>query len=178
MSGLRGLLVATTLLVTACGQGFSAAGPRTEGDGWRLIGVYRTDVPYTVRLAQDPMQVANEFAWHDIDADLPEWNPDAEVTAFFSEGIGSSCPEVAVSDVTFDDGGHRVYATFVDPVASAAGNTPRACTADLVGSKTVVVALARDHLPDSPFTLQLEEAVVGCHPDCGHGPTAITVNIE
>ena len=100
------------------------------------------------------------------------------VIAFFNEGIGSSCPEVAISDITFDGAGRRVYATFSDPVAAAAGNTPRACTADLVGSQTLVVALARDHLPASPFTLSLEEEVVGCHPDCGSGPTEITVTLE
>jgi hypothetical protein len=174
--GLRGLLVAAALVLSACSYGSSTAAERTDGDGWRLLGIYRTDVPYTVRLAQDPMQLADEFAWHDIDADVPEWNPDAEAIAFFSEGIGSSCPEVAVSDITFDDGGRRVYATFVDPVAVEA-NTPRACTADLVGSQTAVVALARDHLA-SQFTLSLEETVVGCHPDCGSGPTEITVNLE
>jgi hypothetical protein len=151
---------------------------RTEGDGWRQLGVYRTNVPYTVRLAQTEEQLATELEWHGITADMPAWDADQEAIAFFSEGIGSSCPEVAVSAITFDDGGRRVYAAFVDPIAAAVGNTPRACTADLVGSKTVVAALARDHLSASPFTLSLEETVVGCHPDCGSGPTEITVTLE
>lgn len=180
MTALRIIpLLKIVLVLSACNAGPGAFGtPPTEGDGWRQLGVFRTNVPYTVRLAQTDEQLGSELDWHGITANVPAWDSEQEVIAFFSEGIGSSCPEVAVSDITFDEAEQRVYATFVDPIASATGNTPRACTADLVGSQTVVVALARDHLPESPFTLSLEDEVVGCHPDCGSGPTEITVTLE
>jgi hypothetical protein len=129
-------------------------------------------------LAQTAEELDAEWSWHDITAALPVWDPEEEVVAFFSEGIGSGCPEVAVSQITFADAGQRVYATFVDPGAAAVGSTPRACPADLVGSQTVVVALARDHLAEDSFTLSLEEDVIGCHPDCGWGPTEIEVSLE
>ena len=156
----------------------SSPGVRTEGDGWRQLGRFRTNVPYTVRLAADAEELAAELEWHGIAAAPPNWDPAREVIAFFSEGIGSSCPEVAISDITIDRDGQRVYATFADPVAAQLGNTLRACTDDLVGAQTFVVALARDRLPASPFSLALEEDVVGCHPDCGWGPTEITVTLE
>lgn len=156
----------------------SSPGVRAEGDGWRLLGRFRTSVPYTVRLATDAEELEAELEWHGIAAAPPNWDPAREVIAFFSEGIGSSCPEVAISDITIDRDGQRVYATFADPVAVQLGNTPRACTADLVGAQTFVVALARDGLPAGPFRLALEEDVVGCHPDCGWGPTEISVTLE
>jgi hypothetical protein len=176
-------IASAALLLTSCGllvDGSGSAGVdiRTEGDGWRQIGRIRTKVPYTVRLAKDPAELEQELLWHGIAAELPAWNPDREVLAFFSVGIGSSCPEMAIGDITIDRDAGLVFGRFVDEIAARAGNTPRACTADLVGSQTFVVALARDHLPASPFTLRLEQNLIACHPDCGSGPTEISVSLE
>lgn len=179
---LRGwALLVLLVALSACSVALpDESGPmmRTEGDGWRQLGRFRTNVPYTVRLANDADELATEMEWHGIAAAPPEWDPSREVIAFFSEGVSSSCPEVAISGIAIDREGRRVYAAFVDPVAFQVGNTPRACTADLVGSQTFVVALARDRLPESPFSLALEEDVIGCHPECGSGPTEISVTLE
>lgn len=177
------LIAVIAFLLTSCsllvdGSGSAVADLRTEGDGWRQLGRFRTNVPYTVRLAQDPAALAAELEWHGIHAQPPDWDPATEVVAFFSEGIGSSCPEVAIGDITIDRDAGLVYGRFVDEIAAHAGSTPRVCTADLVGSQTFVVALARDRLPASPFTLRLEEDLIGCHPDCGSGPTEISVTLE
>jgi hypothetical protein len=116
--------------------------------------------------------VTEELEWHGIGADPPDWDPRREVIAFFSDGIGSSCPELALAAVTIDRQERLVYAAFRDPLG------PRACTADLVGAQTFVVALARDRLPPSPFTLRLRAELIACHPDCGAGPTEIEIRLE
>lgn len=83
-------------------------------------------------------------------AGLPEWDPATEIIAIFSEGVGSSCPEVRIDAVTFDGEDGLVFPTLSDPLS------PRACTSDLRGGQTFVVALARDSLPGHQFTLILE----------------------
>jgi hypothetical protein len=177
------LIVGAAILLTSCdllvdGPRSANVGIRTEGDGWRQLGRFRTNVPYTVRLAQNPAELVAELEWHGIDAQPQDWDPATEVVAFFSEGVGSSCPEVAIGDIIIDRDARLVYGRFVDDVAARAGNTPRACTDDLVGSQTFVVALARERLPASPFTLRLEHDLIGCHPDCGSGPTEISVTLK
>jgi hypothetical protein len=167
------------LALTGCGLlpgGTTEPGIRTQGDGWRQLARVRTNVPYTVRLATNAAALEAEFRWHGIDAYPVDWDPASEVIAFFSDGIGSSCPEVAIGDITIDQGERLVYARFVDEGAVKA-ETSRACTADLVGSQTFVIALSRARLPESPWTLRLERDLIGCHPDCGSGPTEITVNL-
>jgi hypothetical protein len=177
------LIASAALLLTSCSllvdsSGVTGVDIRTEGDGWRQLGRFRTNVPYTVRLAQEPAELVAELQWHGIDAQPQDWDPATEVLAFFSVGIGSSCPEVAVGDITIDREARLLYGRFVDEIAARAGNTPRACTADLVGSQTFVVALARERLPASPFTLRLEQDLIACHPECGAGPSEITVTLE
>lgn len=95
--------------------------------------------------------------------------------AFFSQGIGSSCPELEIAGVTIDREARLVYAAFRDPLAL---ESARVCTGDLIGAQTFVVALARDRLPPSPFTLRLSRQLIACHPNCGRGPTEIEVRLE
>lgn len=175
------LIAGMVILLTSCGLLVDGSQPvdiRTEGDGWRQLGRFRTNVPDTVRVAQDPAELVTELEWHGIEAQPLDWDPATEVLAFFSEGIGSSCPEVAIGEITVDRDARLVYGRFVDEIAARARSTPRACTMDLVGSQTFVVALARDRLPASPFTLRLEQDLLACHPECGSGPTEISVTLE
>jgi hypothetical protein len=175
------LIACIALVLASCGflvDGSQTSNIRAEGDGWRLLGRFRTNVPYAVRVASDPAELGAELLWHGIDAQPQDWDPESEVLAFFSEGIGSSCPEVAIGDIVIDRDARLVYGRFIDEIAAQMGSTPRACTADLVGSQTFVVALERDRLPASPFTVRLEQDLIGCHPDCGSGPTEISVTLE
>jgi hypothetical protein len=71
-----------------------------------------------------------------------------------------------------DAGARLVYGEFSDPLG------PRVCTLDLVGAKTFVVAVARDLLPPSPFTLRLEAKPIGCEPDCAMGPASLKVDLR
>ena len=120
------------------------------GPGWRFLGSFRTDLPYTVGVATNPSELASELDRYGIAAGLPEWDPATEIIAIFSEGIGSSCPEVRIDAMTFDAENGLVFPTLSDPLS------PRACTADLVGGQTFLVALARSSLPARQFTLILE----------------------
>jgi hypothetical protein len=120
------------------------------GPGWRFLGSFRTDLPYTVGVATNPAELASELDRYGIAAGLPEWDPATEIIAIFSEGVGSSCPEVRIDAVTFDGEDGLVFPTLSDPLS------PRACTSDLRGGQTFVVALARDSLPGRQFTLILE----------------------
>ncbi len=54
-----------------------------------------------------------------------------------------------------------------DPLA------PRVCTADLAGAVMFTVALARDGLPESPFTLRLHRDQL-----CGDCPESVPVDLR
>ena len=43
---------------------------------------------------------------------------------------------------------------------------------------TFVVAVAKDLLPPSPFTLHLHAEPIGCEPDCGMGPSTLKVDLR
>jgi hypothetical protein len=120
------------------------------GPGWRFLGSFRTDHPYEVGVALTRAQFTQQLERFGIDAPSPSWDPSTEIVAFFSDGLGSSCPEVRIDAVTFDVDDALVYPTMSDPLA------PRACTADLAGGQTFVIALARDSLPGRQFTLILK----------------------
>jgi hypothetical protein len=144
----------------------------TEGPGWRLLGAFDTHLPYTVAIALDPAQLATEWERYGLPGDPPAWDPPREVVIILSDGIGSSCPELRLDGVVMDADARLVHGEFSDPY------TPRVCTADLAGAKTFVVAVARDLLPPSPFTLRIRAEPIGCEPDCGMGPATVEVDLR
>jgi hypothetical protein len=144
----------------------------TEGLGWRLLGVFDTDLPYTVAIAVDRAQLATEWTRYGLTGDPPAWDPAREVVIILSDGIGSSCPELRLDGVVMDVEARLVHGDISDPYE------PRICTADLVGGKTFVVAVTRDQLPPSPFTLRLHAEPMPCEPDCGMGPATLQVDLR
>jgi hypothetical protein len=144
----------------------------TEGSGWRLLGVDDTDLPYTVAVAADRAQLATEWKRYRLSGDPPAWDPSREVAILLSDGIGSSCRDLRLDAVVVDTDSRLVHGAFSDPHA------PEVCTLDLAGGKTFVVAVARDLLPPSPFTLQLHAELIGCEPDCGMGPSTLKVDLR
>jgi hypothetical protein len=141
----------------------------SSGPCWRLIGAFDSDLPYTVAVAVNPAQLATQWQRYGLPGNPPAWDPSGELAVILSEGIGSSCPELRLDGVVVDANARLVYGRFSDPLA------PRVCTADLVGAKTFVVALAKDKLPPSPFTLLLDKA---CESGCGQGLSSITVDLR
>ena len=145
----------------------------TEGPGWRLLGGgFDTDLPYTVAVAVDRPHLAVEWQRYGLPGDPPAWDPSREIVIILSDGIGSSCTELRLDAVVMDIGSGVVHGEFSDPFQ------PRGCTADLAGGKTFVVAVEKDRLPPSPFTLRIHAKPIGCEPDCGSGPSTLIVDLR
>jgi hypothetical protein len=143
-----------------------------EGPGWRLLGAFDTDLPYTVGIAVDDAQFATEWERYGLPGDPSAWDPSRELVIILSDGIGSTCTELRLDAVVMDADAGLVHGEFSDPYQ------PRGCTADLAGGKTFVVAVARDLLPPSPFTLRIHAEPIGCEPDCGSGPSTLEVDLR
>lgn len=134
-----------------------------SGPGWRLLGSFPTDHPYEVGVAQTRDQLADQLRRFEIEERLPNWDPASEIVVFFSDGIGSSCPEVRLDAVNIDLEDRIVHPTLSDPLE------PRACTADLAGGVTFVVAISRDALPAPTFTVILKPEL----PHLGQQPVTL-----
>jgi hypothetical protein len=143
-----------------------------EGPGWRLLGVFDTELPYTVAIALDDPQLAIEWERYGLPGEPPAWDPAAEVVIFLTDGIGSTCTELRLDAIVFDADAQVVHSELSDPYQ------PRGCTADLAGGKTFVVAVDRNQLPPSPFRLQIHAELMPCDPNCGSGPTSMVVDLR
>jgi hypothetical protein len=144
----------------------------TEGPGWRLLGAFDSQLPYTVAVAVDRAQLTMQWERYGLPDAPPPWDPPREVIIILSDGIGSSCRDLRLDGVVMDADARLVHGEFSDPHA------PEVCTADLAGGKTFVVAVPRDLLPPSPFTLRIHAEPIGCEPDCGFGPTTLDVDLR
>lgn len=140
------------------------------GPGWRLIaaGTSRTEA-YTIRVATTDEEW--QQLWTAVDPVNPRPPADLanEIVVSFGHGIGSSCPERRLDGVGIDPFARRVFSDTSDPLA------PRNCTADLAGGAFFLVGLARDQLPESPFTVVLNRDPV-CR-DCAAEPS-VTVDLR
>lgn len=143
----------------------------TEGPGWRLLGAFDTHLPYTVAFALDRPTLAADWKRYGMSGAPPAWEPSDEVALILSDGRGSTCPELRLDGIGIDLSARLVFGQFSDPLA------PRVCTADLKGAKTFVVAVRKNVLPPSPFTLRLHKDLIGCEPDCGFGPATLQVTL-
>lgn len=144
----------------------------TQGPGWRLLGVFDTNLSDTVAIAVDRPGLVTEWQRYRLPGDPPAWEPSREVVIILSVGIGSNCRERRLDAVVMDADARLVHGEISDPLE------PRFCLLDLVGAKTFVVAVARNLLPPSPFTLRLRAEPIGCEPDCGMGPATLEVDLR
>ena len=138
-------------LSTSDGPGDFGPQPST-GEGWRLLAITDSQAPGgwgPVPYAVTPIQL--DSLWRDLEIpdDPPVIDFDHEIVAVFFETRG------------FPPACHRVFFAGVDFTADSVAGQPRnvgplnggGCLA--IGlPRSFVVALSRDHLPDSPFTLQ------------------------
>lgn len=129
------------------------------GEGWSLLtaGEASGEEAYTVRAATDAPALAELWEVLGLGEEQPQVDFETDVVVSFAHGIGSSCPEIRLDDVTV---GAEVFSLTSDPLS------PRACTADLAGAAVFVVAVSRDAVPAAGFTLRLGEQTVTCD-DCG-----------
>ncbi len=84
----------------------------------------------------------------------------------FGPAVSGSCPQIRLDDVVIDVERRLVHADFSHPGA------PSECTSD-ANPHAYIVALERDALPPSPFTVQVFEDVV-CKGCVGEEPGEVT----
>lgn len=134
-----------------------------SGEGWRLLvaGQVTGDEAYTVRAAINETEW--QVLWDEVGlaSEPPVVDLAGEIVVSFGSGFGSGCTERRLDGVVIDRQDRLVHALISDPLA------PRACTSDLAGAAVFVIAVAREGLPASPFTLQLGPKVTTCGVECG-----------
>jgi hypothetical protein len=130
------------------------------GAGWRLIYEQLPadrDFAYRVAVATD--DDGYRRLWDDV-AGLTGFAPyvdlNAHVVALFADGISSCTTGVSFDGLVIDTGRRIVHADI--------RRTATCPNLDLAGSAVFLVAIARDGLPELPFTLQLdrEQLCSGC----------------
>ena len=160
----RAAALALALLLVAAGvvaadtfplPGFAHA---RVGVGWRLMAELHDRsgaMAFRVRTAGDEASYA--ALWHElgpaatrnalIGPQRPAVNFDSEIVAVFGEGISSCTTGVRLDDVVIDRAARTVHSEMTEN---------RTCLhLDLTGSIVFVVALSREALPESPYTIQL-----------------------
>lgn len=161
----RALALALVLLIAGAGIVAADAFPfnlglqpeLARGPGWRVI---YADFPadsrfaYRVELATDDASFS--ALWSDVAGPSrparPE-NLERNVVALFAVGTGSCTTGASFDGLVFAE----------QRLVHAEISTSRKCPfLDLNGAAVFLVAIARDRLPESPFTLQLEP-----QPTCG-----------
>jgi hypothetical protein len=125
-------------------------GPQpTGGDGWRLLADQDlTGEAYRTGIAYDAASYSKLWSEVGLEGQKPVVDFESEVVIWFGAVHGSSCPRLRLDDVLVDLDRAFVYGDIVDLDAGV-------CTADAL-PHAYVVALSRDRLPHSPFTIQLD----------------------
>ena len=119
----------------------------TAGASWPTSSgrVYRTGI------AWDDASLAELWREIPLAGEPPKVDFASEVVIWFGAVYGSSCPNLRLDGVTFDDPRKLVFADIVNVDAM------NACTMD-ARPRTYVVAVDRSRLPGPPFGIQLGEA--------------------
>lgn len=130
-----------------------------EGEGWRLLAELEgAGHAYTVGVARDQQEF--EALWSALGTAPPEPEVDfsAEIVIHFGATVSGSCPQITLDDVVVDAEERLVYGQISYPIPPG-----MPCTSD-ANPHAFVVAVPRDRLPQSPFTVRLEREVrcLGC----------------
>lgn len=158
----RATALALVLLLVSGGIAFAdnfpvpVRGDPPSGPGWRLLSerIVSSGHAFTVDAATDRASLAR--LWTELS---PRSSPplvyfEREIVALFAVGISSCTTGVRLDRVVIDRSAGLVY--------SVTSESRRCPHLDLTGAAVFIVALARDALPSSPFTLQLH-----AEPTCG-----------
>ncbi|CAN5753686.1 hypothetical protein BH20CHL5_BH20CHL5_13890 [soil metagenome] len=134
-----------------------------EGDGWRLLAELPRGGIYSVAAFTDEESFRRE--WRRLEAGaVPPVDFGEEIVIRFSPAMSGSCRHVHFAGLVVT--GDRVHGDITFPVPP-----DMSCTAD-ANPYAFVVAVERSVLPDSPFTLQLFEKIVG-----GDAEQRVTVDL-
>ncbi|HEX5014640.1 MAG TPA: hypothetical protein VFV72_10855 [Candidatus Limnocylindrales bacterium] len=127
-------------------------GPQhATGDGWRLLADERSGQVYRTGIAWDEASLAELWREIPLAGEPPEVDLAADVVIWFGAVYGSSCPNLRLDAVVFDQAGQLVYPDIVNV------DPPGVCTADAL-PHAYVVAVDRSRLPAPPFGIQLADA--------------------
>jgi hypothetical protein len=164
---MRAALLAAVLLLAAC----SGASPDPSGDPVRILA---TDLPwvsepFTVHLVVDEADYMDGWRATGLPGSPPAVDFTTEVAIYLGMAGSSSCP-AAFERLVVDEAMSRVYAQWIDQSLIGAP-----CTADLA-QQGVLIAVLREVLPASEFTLTLREQLI-C-PDCPDHPDQERVTIR
>lgn len=125
-------------------------GPQpTGGDGWRLLadepGLGR---PWATGYADSEAQLGVLLDDVGLDVEPPVVDFSTEAVIWFGPAVSGSCPDIRLDDVIFD-----LEERMVRPLIVLPGGW-RTCTGD-ANPHAYLVAVLRDRLPDTPFTVEL-----------------------
>ena len=127
-------------------------GPQAAaGDGWRLLADELGGQSYRTGIAWDETSLAALWREIPLPGEPPVVDFASELVIWFGAVYGSSCANLRLDSVTFDDRRKLVYADIVNVDAV------NACTAD-ANPRAYVVAVDRSRLPAPPFGIQLGES--------------------
>ena len=126
-------------------------GPQpTSGDGWVLLGYEQGHGPaFETGIATDQQQYLDLWEEVGLDGAAPAVDFTDDIVVWFSEGHGSSCPDLRMDQVIVDVERAQVYPFIVMP------GGPIGCTDDLAGAYQFVAAVERKALPEGPFEIGL-----------------------
>ena len=127
-------------------------GPQAvTGDGWRLLADEQDGQSYRTGIAWDEASLAELWREIPLPGEPPAVDFASEVVIWFGAVYGSSCPNLRLDGVTFDDRRKLVYADIVNV------GIENVCTMD-ANPRTYLVAVDRSRLPAPPFGIQLGES--------------------
>lgn len=131
------------------------SGQPQSGDGWRLLGDAPKGEPYSIRYATDASGLQGMWATLELPGEPPAVDFEREIVVLFGATVSGSCPEIRFDGVGVDRAAGLVYGRFGSGIEAIPPDaTLYACTAD-ARPHGFLVAIARDALPPSPFTLRL-----------------------
>jgi hypothetical protein len=132
---------------------------RAAGDGWRLVSAIQRDENWADTVRAAVSQAEWSALWAGLSPGLAEPVIDfaSEIAVLFADGTAGGCVEVRLDDVAIDVNRALVSSRTSDPLA------PRGCDLIPSGSAVFIVALARDALPATPFTIQLHDPLPCCN---------------
>ncbi len=132
---------------------------RTEGNGWRLLFDQPVGAGRSTWVASTQDQYEELMSRLDESGQTPaEVDFETEVVIWFSTIHSGSCPTV-LDDVVFNSDAAIVHSATVRSDGSPTGE-PLQCTRD-ARTRSYVVAVDRNLLPEAPFTVQLEAFATG-----------------
>lgn len=146
--------------------------PRQEGDGWRLLGMGREGMPFSIGVATTTAEYQAEWAEAVGSDEPPPVDFEAEIVVRFTHAVPSTCPDRDLHGIGVDRDDRIVYSAVSMPIVSEGGT---GCTTDAT-PWAYIVAVEREIIPSGEVTVRLERGFLAC-PDCGRDAEQATIEM-